>query len=504
MLRIDPQAIGQLPESQQAHARELLDAYEQALRHNPLLGYEPHEKQKPFHANKQRLKAFLGGNQSGKTTAGILDDIFQAVDKSCLPEHLLPYKKWEPPFRCRVIAPDFTEQMEGVIFEKIREWCPKSQFVGDSFDRAYSKQERRLRFKNGSWFSFMTFEQDLDKFGGASLERIHYDEEPPLAIRKESRIRLVSTGGDELFTMTPLKGMSWMFDKVWEPWVKGTLTDGFVVTVDMDDNPHLAAADKAAVLEDLTEEEKQARKSGRFVHFAGMIYDDFSRNHHVIPEIREVPAGARVYVGIDPGVRHMAAVVWCYLNVKNTLVVFDELALQGRTVKQVAEAIQIVNHKWGQRLPDGKVMPLVPEWYVIDPSARNVVHQTGKSDQAEFFDHGIMAILGQNSVTAGINRVKERLQAHRLLVTANCQELIDQFRKYRWATPTRAEDDPKEKPVKSQDHLLDALRYVIASRPYTPEESEEERSLSPMERAMREEISGRTHKRKKLAGWQFA
>jgi phage terminase large subunit len=122
----------------------------------------------------------------------------------------------------------------------------------------------------------------------------------------------------------------------------------------------------------------------------------------------------------------------------------------------------------------------------------------------EFTDHGIVTILGQNSVTAGINRVKERLQANRLLVTANCQTLIDQFRKYRWATPTRTEDDSKEKPVKTDDHLLDALRYVVASRPYASQESDEERWMSEPEKRAREEMSGKNFRRKKVEHWMFA
>ena len=116
----------------------------------------------------------------------------------------------------------------------------------------------------------------------------------------------------------------------------------------------------------------------------------------------------------------------------------------------------------------------------------------------EFTDHGIVTILGQNSVTAGINRVKERLQANRFLITANCQQTIDQFRKYRWATPNRTEDDSKEKPVKTDDHLLDALRYVVASRPYEAAESEEELRMHPHERAAWEEISGKRYGKKKI------
>jgi phage terminase large subunit-like protein len=499
MLQIDRERIKLLPAEQQEEAAAILEAYEGALRDNPLLGYRPHPKQVEFHSSTLPLKAFLGGNRSGKTTAGILDDLIQCVDADCLPEHLRPFKHYEPPFYCRIVAPDFTSTMEGVIFQKLREWTPRTQLVGGRFDKAYDKALRKLTFLNGSTIDFLTFEQDLDKFGGAAKHRLHYDEEPPSSIRREGLMRLIDYGGDELFTMTPLHGMSWMYDEIWEPWTKHKLEDGMVVLVDMDDNPHLDEKTKKRVLRGLTKEERDARKSGRFVHFAGMIYDEFSRNFHVIPEIApERLAGQRIYVGIDPGMRHMAAVVWTYLNAEDTLVVFDELALQGHTVAQVARAIKEKNMRWGQKTETGSLVPIHPDWYVIDPSARNIVHQTGRSDQMEFTDHGIITILGQNSVTAGINRVKERLQAKRLLVAANCQQTIDQFRKYRWATPNRTEDDAKEKPVKTDDHLLDALRYVVASRPYSHPDQDDSPDMHPMERAAREEITGKRYGKTKI------
>jgi hypothetical protein len=90
------------------------------------------------------------------------------------------------------------------------------------------------------------------------------------------------------------------------------------------------------------------------------------------------------------------------------------------------------------------------------------------------------------------------LQAHRLLVTANCQLTIDQFRKYRWATPNRTEDDAKEKPVKTDDHLLDALRYVVASRPYAQAVDEEELRMNPMERRAHEEMTGKTYNKRRV------
>jgi phage terminase large subunit-like protein len=478
-LRIEllDRALAGLSKDEAREARLLAEEYERRVRDNPLLRYTPHPKQAVFHGSHEPAKCFLGGNRSGKTTAGILDDLIQAVDLESVPESLVPYKVWTPPFYCRIVSPDFTSTMEGVIFQKLREWVPRGQLAGDSWSKAYDKQRRRLSFKNGSWFDFMTFEQDLDKFGGAALHRVHYDEEPPRLIRQESLMRLIDFGGDELFTMTPLHGMSWMFDEFYDPWERGVLVDAAVVVVDMDDNPYLDAKTKLRVLAGLSEEERAARKGGRFVHFAGLVYGEFRRALHVVPW-KEFPKGATVVGAIDPGTRHMAAVVWAYLGVDDDLVVFDEACLQGATVAQVCKQIKLVErkHELGHLI------------YVIDPAARNVMHQTGRSDQMEYMDHGVITILGQNAVTAGINRVKERLETDRLHVMANCSTTIEQFRRYRWTTPSRSEHDAKEQVVKRDDHTLDALRYLVMSRPQKQVPRPDLASMTPAERAMWREM----------------
>jgi hypothetical protein len=219
-----------------------------------------------------------------------------------------------------------------------------------------------------------------------------------------------------------------------------------------------------------------------------MIYPEFDRSKHVIPE-RRIPEDAYVYCGIDPGMRVMAAVIWVYVETDGRIVVFDELGVQGETVEAVAKRMHLINTKHGVK-PDpesnGQPLPIKPRAYVIDPSARNVEHISGRSIQREFVDHGIYTVLAQNSVPAGINRVKERLENGKLLIMGNCHQLIDEFRKYRWATPGRTENDPKEKPVKHDDHLLDALRYVVMHRPYGPELVEQS-DESQLERLLKED-----------------
>lgn len=478
--QVDIERVRALSEAGDSELGLLLAAYEEHVKQNPLLNFQPHPKQIVFLASKEPLKAFLGGNRSGKTTSGIVDDLIQAIDEDVVPEHLLPFKKWTPPFHCRIVAPDFISTMEGVIFNKLREWAPKSQLEGGEWSRAYDKARRLLWFKNGSFFQFLTFEQDVDKHSGAALHRVHFDEEPPEAIRRENLMRLIDYSGDELFTMTPLLGMTWMYDQLYEPWVKGELKHATLVTVDMDDNPYLDAVAKERTLAGMSEEERRARKEGRFVHFGGMVYPEFRRDEHVVPQLDGLPERCLTYVGIDPGIRGLAAAVFVAVDDEGSMIVFDEIGLKGSTAAEMAREIKMTLARWGTE----------PRAFIIDPAARNLSHQTGRSDQMEYADNGIYAYPGQNDRAVGIGRVKTFLRTHRLMIAANCTGLIDEFNKYRWKSQSRTEDDPKQEPVKTNDHRLDALRYVIMSRPAPAEAMPNIPVMTPLERMLWEDMNG--------------
>src|SRR5439155_1088735 len=138
-----------------------------------------------------------------------------------------------------------------------------------------------------------------------------------------------------------------------------------------------------------------------------------------------------------------------FLDVDGKLVVFDEIAMKGATVKEVCREMEMRDLRWGVERDDGVILPLRPNWTVMDPAARNKWTQTGRSDQQEFADNGVPTIPGQNAVSPGINRVKERLDAGALEITANCRELIREFRRYRWQKDEgRTENDAREAPVK--------------------------------------------------------
>jgi phage terminase large subunit-like protein len=483
---IDPEKLARLSSRQRDAVYGALKEIAYKRRTNPLAFYSPHSKQEQFHSFRTKVKVFAGGNQSGKTTAGIADDLIQAIDAEVLPAHLRPYKKFRPPFNCRIMAPSI-QVVETVLFPKIQEMVPRMQLVGESWNSAYDKQLRILHFKNGSMFSFFTYEQDKSKLGGWTGHRIHYDEEPPEAFRGELQMRTMVKGGDEIFTMTPVEGLTWTYNEFGPLCEIAEIADGnyaaeeeiSVVVVRMEDNPALSDEQIDHALRGLSNEERQARQSGRFVAIHGRIYDDYDPTTHYVPE-RPLPENVNIVVGIDPGMRYACGVVWAYLTAGDTMVAFNEGYFQNMTIGQICERIHLANGEF----------EIQPIYYVIDPAARNRNNQTGRSDQMEFADHGIVAIAGQNAVRPGINRVKERFQTNRLFVTQNCAQLDHELRRYRWRKPPISGEENVEKPVKKDDHLLDALRYVVMSRPYLPENPVEETETA-LEKMMREDWEGR-------------
>lgn len=448
---------------------------------NPLQGYNHpdlqrvHQKQLLFHAAGTKIKAFIAGNRSGKTVACVVDDIIQAVDRDALPPHLLPYKKWEPPFHVWIGAPKFAKH-EDTILPLLRKFMPKEQLTDQSFDKSYRRQPVPiLRLANGSTISFKTYDQDLDAWASAEVHRIHWDEEPNSEdgklLRSEARARLVSTNGDEIIGMTPLLGYSWVYEDIWERRNEPQIT---VVQADIEDNPWNSQEAIEDFLGELTDEERRARKSGEFVHFGGLFFDEFKDSLHVVtkPDLAKLK-DQEVVVGIDPGLRR-TGVTWTAFDNDNAAVTFAEFYPKETVVPNIARAIKLKNQTFGIKEPV----------YVIDPSSRNRSGINADSLEAAYAREGIYCQWGQNDRPAGILELKRRFQAHTkdgephptLTISEDCPNLIWEIGRYR--------RDPHSKDefaaIKMDDHLVDSLRYAVMSRAWhIPDDGLQQTAFEP-------------------------
>jgi phage terminase large subunit-like protein len=457
--KVDEKALSKLSPAEQKELREVLAGVQDALKRNPLNAYVPHPKQTAFHASPARTRLYVGGNRAGKSTAGAADDLIQALPVEFVPDHLMQFKKFgfDEPFKGRVITPDLGHTME-VVINKFRELTPRDALVNQHWGPgSWDKTKRVLRFENGSTIDFMSTEQDADKFGGVDLHRVHYDEEPSgpnvETIWQESDVRLWDHDGDVILTMTPLFGVSTIvYDKVWIPYENGK-KGIFAIQASVWDNPHIPPARVREEIKDWTDEERQARIEGKFVHFAGAFYEEFGEKHVRVPMTPAEIQKMDTIVGIDPGLER-TAVVWVAFDNDNAAFVYAELYEHDKIPKDVAAQIKMTNLRWG----------VDPSFYVIDPAARIRSQVSREQIQAAYQRAGIPTIYGQNERGPGILEVKRRLQAEppALVVSEEVRNLRREFPLYR-KDPKSADDFAA---LKVNDHALDALRYVCMERPW--------------------------------------
>lgn len=369
-----------------------------------------------------------------------------------------------PPTRMRAIGVDFKQGIEKIMLPEVRKWVPPSFLKNGSWDDSYSKEFRTLTLNNGSFLEFLSYDQEVDAHAGTSRHGTWFDEEPPEAIYNENMQRLVDTSGDWWLTMTPLEGMSWVFDEIYEPGITGENPQIFVVEVDTTMNPYINLEKREELLATLTDDEKKARTQGKFVSLGGVIYPMFNQELHVIdPFETSPPKDWMVVAAMDHGYNNPTCWGWAAVDRDGRIIIFDEHYKSGMIVREHAKVVHARNAFWGR----------VPTYYVGDPSIRNTDPITGTSVHIEYAEAGVPIILGNNDQKAGINRVARYLTGingvPKLYFCANCEHSIREIARLRWSTWANRKDEKrknkKEEQHKKDDHAADMVRYLVASRP---------------------------------------
>jgi phage terminase large subunit-like protein len=313
----------------------------------------------------------------------------------------------------------------------------------------------------------MTYEQQLQQFAGTSRTAIWFDEEPPKEIWTECLARLVDQGGSWWITMTPVDGMTWVYDDLYS---RAALDDSImVIEVDMLDNPHIIEESAEDYLGGLSKEERQIREHGRFISKTGLVYAPHLRAIHVLPEIEPVGSFLQ-FESMDHGFTNPTAWLWMQVNKDGDLFVYDEYYESERVVAE--NALAVIQ----QRSTHG----LGPLYVVGDPAIEQKSPISGESIQIEYVRNGIPIIPANNDVKTGINRVISLLRGSKIdgeyykrpklfISESKCPFLLWEMRKLQYAAwhlkKMRAERNRKEEILKKDDHLSDALRYGVLSRP---------------------------------------
>lgn len=443
----------------------IVDGLKNASHRPTVSGYVPHLKQLAFHSATQRGRLYIGGNRAGKTVAGIVEDINYA-------RGIHPYRKVpSAPTRGRIVSVSLEEGVKKIIIPELKRWVIPSDLINGSWEDSYSASSRTLTFNNGSFIELMSYDQDVDKFSGVSRHWTHFDEEPPKPIFTECKMRLLDTAGSYWITMTPVDGMTWIYDDIFllslEPSAKIA-----VIIVDTAENPHVSAEEIEDVISGLDENERAARKEGRFVNIGRPVFSQFDFDRHVIPELNVDQLKSILnwsqYNSMDYGLRNPTVWLWHAVGSDGTIISFDEISASGLFVNDFALMINEKNNKLNRRVPD---------IYVGDPSIAQRNGIQGDTIKTAYSNFGIDILLGNNNQHIGVEKMNRYLKGNKWFITNNCPQLISSLQRTRWKiydqAKRRADSAPREEIHRKHADPTDSARYFFSILPdlYIPQYS---------------------------------
>lgn len=426
-----------------------------------MFAYEPHKKQLVFHKSMKKGRLYIGGNRSGKSVGGVIEDLWWLTGRH--PYREIPKRT----IRGRVVGVDFNNGVKGILIPIFKRWIVPSDLVGGSWERSFDNSERTLTLANGNFLEFKSYDQELDKLAGTSRDFIHFDEEPPKSHFDECLVRLIDTGGDWWITMTPVEGMTWVYRQLYEPVMSGNREDVEVIQVDMSDNPHLSVKEKMGLLAFLDDDGRSKREHGTFVPKGGLVFPSFQESIHATLHGWRPPKDWLVYHSLDHGYNNPTASLHHAVSpMGDSIVTFHEHYASEMLVQDHAREILSFEQEWG----------VEPFLRTGDPAMKQRTAQTGSSIQQLYADLGIYFSLDSvpRDVSIGVDRMSQYLTVNPrsgrpFWQISDCPNLTRELRQLHWAyfVSGRLTDanNPKEAIHKKDDHATDAARYFFTFLP---------------------------------------
>lgn len=440
--------------------------------------YKPYPKQKAFHnAGKTcRERVLSAGNQLGKSLAGSYEVAFHATGF---------YPEWWDGYRFEKhttgwASSNTTENTRdnaqlklfghasnigtGVIHKDYILDYSKARGVADLLDTVWVKHVDG----SASIVQFKSYEKGREKWQGATLGWVWFDEEPPWKIYSEGLSRTNATNGIVFLTFTPLLGMSNVVLRFW----REQDPNRELILMGIKDALHISDEQRERIISSYPEHERRARVDGIPTLGSGRVFP-LGRSE-VSCEIPELKRWWPRIVGIDIGWDHPTAVVWlAWDGDTDTVYVYD---CYRKSEKPVSEHAHVIRKK-------GSWIPVA--W---PHDALQHDKASGKQIAEQYMEDGINMLQekacfddGSVGVEAGVAKMLDMMITNRLKVASHLEDWFEEFELY------HREDG---KLIKERDDLISATRYAIMMLRCAITEPREEEDYNPITDLDRNEVSG--------------
>ena len=226
----------------------------------------------------------------------------------------------------------------------------------------------------------------------------------------------------------------------------------------LSDNPYLSSqGDYEAMLLSLPEHQRKQLLEGDWDIKEGAAFTEFNRDIHVV-EPFDVPRNWVKFRACDYGYGSYSAVLWFAVSPDEQLILYRELYVSKVLATDLAEMVLEIEQE------DGNI-----KYGVLDSSLWHKRGDTGPSLAEQMISRGCRwrpSDRSKGSRVAGKNELHRRLQVDdftekpRLVFFSTCTNTISQIP----AIPLDKRN-PEDVDTKAEDHIYDALRYGIMSRP---------------------------------------
>lgn len=403
-----------------------------------------------------RERLFISANRIGKTRAACYELVLHLT--GIYPDwwegrrFAHPIRAWAAGTSSKKVKEILQEELFGPVGQRGTGMLPASHIlhitraassIADLIDTAHIYHVSGGR----SQLTLKSYEQGREAFEGTFQDVILEDEEPPLVIHAENVLRTMDTTGTGehnglvMTTFTPLEGLS---ETVMHFLPDGQIPDvpvvqgRAIVNATWDDVPHLDAASKADLLRTIPPYQLDARSRGIPVLGAGVIYP-VAEDDYLIEDFQVPKHWPRAY-GMDVGWNRTACVWGAYDREQDRWTLYHEY-YRGQAEPSI--------HATAVKAPGTWIRG------VIDPAARGRSQLDGRKLIEVYRELGLDLTEAENTVETGLYEVWERLSTGRLKVCRSLDNWRKEARLYR--------RDERGHIVKTNDHLMDASRYLVMS-----------------------------------------
>jgi PBSX family phage terminase large subunit len=204
------------------------------------------------------------------------------------------------------------------------------------------------------------------------------------------------------------------------------------------DNPFLPVEEIEKTKQELTEDRFAQEYMADFRRTEGLVYKEFNRGLHLYDKLGEAHITERL-LGVDFGYTNPTAMILVLKDGHGNYYIESEWYKTQQTNDLIAEV----------------ALSFKPNRVYPDPEAPEKITELRRGGL-----NCMEVKKGKDSITNGIQKVRELFKQGKLKINRACVNTIWELETYSY--PEKRPDQPNpELPIKENDHLLDALRYVL-------------------------------------------